>query len=107
MRFFQLRHHQRTVQGQLLDLGDIFRSPHEGNSDPIYARVEPGFKVSPVLSGDRRHRDFGVRQTDALAVRYLSRDIDDGDGAGRAGLDDMKPHLAIGNEDGVAWLHGA
>jgi hypothetical protein len=44
---------------------------------------------------------------DALTVRYLSRDIDDGNGVGGAGPDDMKPHLAIGDEDGVAWLQGA
>ena len=40
-------------------------------------------------------------------VRYLSRDIDDGNGVGGAGLGDTKPHLAIGDEDGVAWLQGA
>lgn len=34
-------------------------------------------------------------------------DIDDGNGVRGAGLDDMKPHLAIVDEDGLAWLQGA
>jgi hypothetical protein len=71
------------------------------------AGVEPGLEVGPVHCGDRRNRDFGVRQTDALAVRDLTPDIDDGYGVGGAGLGNVKPHLAIGDEDGVAWLQEA
>ena len=99
--FSSFRHHQRAARGQFLDLGDILRPLHEGDGHPIDAGVEPCRKIGPVLIGDRGDGYFGVRQAHALAVRYLAPDIDDRNGALTINLADMKPHLAIIDQDGV------
>ena len=89
LRFLDLRHDQRAAIDDRLDLGDVFRTLHEGRRDPIDAEFQGGLEIGMVLGRHRRNRDLGIRQADAFAVRDRAADVDDRDRVSGIGFDDV------------------
>ena len=84
LRLLDLRHHQRAIAGDFLDLDDVLGALHEGQRDPVDVLLERGGEIGAVLLGHRRSRDRRVGQADALLVGNAPGDLDDGVRARRA-----------------------
>ena len=105
LRLLDLGHHHGAPAGDLLGLGDILRPLDERQRHPVDAGVERGLEIGAVLRGQRRERDHGVGQADALAVRQLAADLDPRDDVGGIDRGRHQPHLAVVEQQGMA-RHG-
>ena len=106
LRFLDLGHHRGAPARDLLRLGDVLRTLNERQRHPIDARFERGFKVGEVFWRERRERNDGVGQADALAVRHFAADLDARHDALRADLGRHQAQLAVVDEQRVAGLDG-
>ena len=68
LRLFDLGHHRRASARDLLGFGDVLRPLDEGQRHPVDAGIESRFEIGEILRRQRRHRDDGVGQADALAA---------------------------------------
>ena len=104
LRLFDLGHHGGAAARDLLGLGDVFRPLNEGQRDPVDAGIERGFEIGDVLRRQRRHRNDGVGQADALAVRHFAADFDPRDDALRRDVGRDQAQLAVVDQQRVARL---
>ena len=75
---------------------------HEGQGDPVDARLDRRFEIDAILRGHGRDGDFRIRQADALAVGNAAADIDLRQGAVARGLDHMQTELAVVDQQFMA-----
>ncbi len=94
-RLLELGHQPGAPGDQLLGLGHVFRALHEGERDPVGPQIERKGEVAPVLVGERRDRQDGARQVDALAVADRSAGDDRGPREIGAHLLDAQAHAAV------------
>jgi hypothetical protein len=102
LRLLDLGHHGSAAAGDLLGLGDVVGALHERQPDPVDAGVERGIEVGAVLRRERRERQDGIGQADALAVAQFAADLDAHDDLllGRLGRD--QANLAVVEQQRVA-----
>ena len=90
-----LGHDAGPAADQLAGLGHVLGALHEGECYPVDADACRRLEIGAVLVGQRRDRDDGVGQVDALAVGNHAAENHLGVEAGGRGLDDLDPHAAV------------
>jgi hypothetical protein len=96
--FFKLNHDAGAAADQLSSLGDISGTLDEGECDPIGTVLQREGKVSAVLFGDRRQRQFRIGDIDPLAVRQGAAHQTPRIGKACATVLDLKPYPTVVEE---------
>ena len=101
-RPFQLGHHRRPPGHQTLRLGDVVGPLHEGERHPVCAQLQREGEVVAVPGRQRRDRQMGAGQVEALVIGKPPAAIDRGLGKAIAAADHPKPHPPVVQQHGIA-----